>query len=141
MPGAQLSSTVLLHQPRISENLYEGTRFWGSFVFFDVPPYEQNSNRTKYTFSEPDSDIVQNSKSRRLQQSQSQETNFVNEWKFDRTGHTGFFIFDTYIQMIMIGLAWVFYLIGKVYERYCTPKSITLCKLKARIMAFFHKVH
>jgi len=40
MPGAQLSSTVLLHSPRINQNLYEGTRFWGSFVFFDVPPYE-----------------------------------------------------------------------------------------------------
>ncbi len=43
--------------------------------------------------------------------------------------------------MIMIVLAWVFYLIGRIYERYCTPKSITLCKLKARIMAFFHKIH
>ena len=58
-PGAQLSSTVLLHSPKINQNLYEGARFWGTFVFFDVPPYEENSNRTKYTFKSADKEILQ----------------------------------------------------------------------------------
>jgi hypothetical protein len=53
-PGAQLSSTVLLHNPKINQNLYEGARFWGTFVYFSVPPYEENLNRTKYIFESAD---------------------------------------------------------------------------------------
>jgi hypothetical protein len=30
-----------------SQNLYEGVRMWGVFVFFDAPAYEQISNKTK----------------------------------------------------------------------------------------------
>ncbi len=50
MPGAQFTSLALLHKPKVVQNLYEGTRFWGSFVFFDVPSYEEDSNKTKYVF-------------------------------------------------------------------------------------------
>lgn len=140
MPGAQLSTTVLLNQPIIAENLYEGSRFWGSFIFFDVPPYQQNSNKTKYTFTLPDREIVNNQTHRRLLLSNS-GNNFINEWKFDRTGHTGFFIVDTYIQMIMIGVSWLLVLLVWVYKKKGQPKSTTLFKIKARVMAFFHKVH
>lgn len=88
----------------------------------------------------PDKDIVKNQNHRRLQQTNS-GTNFISEWKFDRTGHTGFFIVDAYIQMIMIGVSWLLVLLVWVYKKKCQPKSITLFKIKARVMAFFHKVH
>jgi len=35
-----------------SQNLYEGVRFWAVFVFFDAPPYERISDKTK-TFISP----------------------------------------------------------------------------------------
>ena len=139
MPGAQLSTTVLLHNPRISENLYEGSRFWGSFVFFNVPPYEQNSDKTKYSFSTPDQEIIQNSKARRLQ-TPAKVNNFVNEWKFDRTGHTGYFIFDTYIQLMLIGIVWALLCSGWIYEK-VKGKNDKTSKYITRIMAVFHKVH
>lgn len=46
--GAQITSTLVLVNNIPSQNLYEGVRFWAQFVFFDVPNWEQNSNKTKY---------------------------------------------------------------------------------------------
>ena len=41
MPGAQLSASVVLHNGQPAQNAYEGNRFFSSFVFFDVPPWEE----------------------------------------------------------------------------------------------------
>jgi hypothetical protein len=40
MGGAQITSTAVLINTIPSQNFYEGVRFWASFVFFDVPPWE-----------------------------------------------------------------------------------------------------
>ncbi len=40
MGGAQATSTAILVNTIPSQNFYEGVRFWASFVFFDVPPWE-----------------------------------------------------------------------------------------------------
>lgn len=40
MGGAQATSTAILINTIPSQNFYEGARFWASFVFFDVPPWE-----------------------------------------------------------------------------------------------------
>ena len=45
--GAQVTSLSILSNQIQSQNMYEGVRFWGIFVFFDVPPYETISNQTK----------------------------------------------------------------------------------------------
>jgi hypothetical protein len=45
--GAQVTSFSMLSNQIQSQNLYEGVRLFGSFVFFDAPPYEQISNKTK----------------------------------------------------------------------------------------------
>ncbi len=74
MPGAQWTSLVLLHKPKVIQQLYEGTRFWGTFVFFDVPPYEADSNKTKYTFLDSNREILEKTQQRRLLQA---ETGFV----------------------------------------------------------------
>jgi hypothetical protein len=39
MPGAQATSMALLVNNVPSQNFYEGTRFWSSFIFFDVPDW------------------------------------------------------------------------------------------------------
>ncbi len=49
--GAQITSCSMLSNQIQSQNLYEGVRFWGVFVFFDAPPYEQISSKTKNFFS------------------------------------------------------------------------------------------
>lgn len=51
--GAQITSTAVLVNNIPSQNLYEGSRFWGQFVFFDVPNWEQNSNKTKFAVVPP----------------------------------------------------------------------------------------
>jgi hypothetical protein len=48
--GAQATTTSVLVNNIPSQNLYEGVRFWGMFVMFDVPAWEKNSVRTKYAF-------------------------------------------------------------------------------------------
>jgi hypothetical protein len=39
MGGAQITTCAVLVNTIPSQNLYEGVRFWGMFVFFDVPPW------------------------------------------------------------------------------------------------------
>lgn len=46
--GAQITSCSVLINNIPSQNMYEGVRFWAIFVFFDVPPWEKNSDKTKY---------------------------------------------------------------------------------------------
>jgi hypothetical protein len=85
--------------------------------------------------------VVQTYKQRRLQQQNSTRiSNFINEWKFDRTGHTGFFIFDTYIQLFLLGSAWIIFVVGWIYEKKINAGK-TVVKINTRIMAIFHKIH
>ena len=48
MGGAQITSTACLVNSIPSQNFYEGVRFWAAFVFFDVPPWEEDSKKSKY---------------------------------------------------------------------------------------------
>ena len=42
MPGAQLSASAVLHNGKPSQNTYEAARFWSSFVFLEVPSWEED---------------------------------------------------------------------------------------------------
>jgi hypothetical protein len=53
MGGAQITSCSILVNTIPSQNMYEGVRFWAMFVFFDVPKWEENSNKTKYVVVPP----------------------------------------------------------------------------------------
>ena len=48
MPGSQIASSVLLHDGQPAQNSYEGIRFWASFVFFEVPDWEEDGKEVKY---------------------------------------------------------------------------------------------
>lgn len=50
--GAQVTSLTVLSNHIMSQNMYTGVRFWAIFVFFDSPPYEKISDKTK-RFIEP----------------------------------------------------------------------------------------
>lgn len=56
--GAQITSCSVLINNIPSQNFYEGVRFWGLFVFFDVPKWQKNSDKTKFAIVPPISDIV-----------------------------------------------------------------------------------
>lgn len=45
--GAQVTSLSMLSNQIQSQNLYEGVRVFAVFVFFDAPPYEKISDKTK----------------------------------------------------------------------------------------------
>ena len=134
--GAQITSCSVLVNNIPSLNMYEGVRFWAIFVFFDVPPWEKNSNKTKYVVVPPVSEVVQNS--RLLQHRRTLfDTNSI-EWRFARTGHTSFFIFDTYPVLAMIVGCWILVLIG-----YCCNKHKPLLfkKHMGKFYTVIHKVH
>ena len=115
--------------------MYEGIRFWAMFVFFDVPQWEQNSNKTKYVIVPAVEEVVKNA--RLLEERKLFNVQSV-DWRFQRTGHTSFFIFDCYIQIFMIVLCWLLLLIG-----YCMNKKKPLLfkKHMGKFFSFVHKVH
>lgn len=60
--GAQITSCSVLVNNIPSQNLYEGVRFWAIFVFFDVPPWEKNSDKTKYVVVPAVSEVVKDTR-------------------------------------------------------------------------------
>lgn len=104
-------------------------------VFFDVPPWEQNSRYTKYVIVPPVEDVVNSS---RLLTERKLFNIADVEWRFERTGHTSFFIFDTYLQILLIVFCWILLLIG-----YCINKNkpLDFKKYMGKYYSFLHKVH
>ena len=49
--GAQLCSIIILCNTLPPQNMYEGARFWGSFIYFEVPSWEQNGHLDKYVMA------------------------------------------------------------------------------------------
>jgi len=41
--GAQITSCSIFVNSVPAQNMYEGVRFWGIFVFYDVPQWEHSS--------------------------------------------------------------------------------------------------
>lgn len=60
--GAQITSCSVLVNNIPSQNLYEGVRFWAIFVFFDVPKWEKNSDKTKHAVVPPVAELVKDSR-------------------------------------------------------------------------------
>ena len=105
MPGAQLSAAVVLHNGQPAQNAYEGNRFFSSFVFFDVPPWEEESSNTKYVVTQNIDSLLNTS--RLLLKSDGKPS----LWRFTRTGHNSYFLFDTYIQLALLVLCWLILLV------------------------------
>ena len=154
--GAQITSCSVLVNNIPSQNLYEGVRFWALFVFFDVPKWEQNSDKTKFVVVPPVSEVVKNARmlegeegesTRILQEGNSTsefqprrmlfDTNTV-EWRFARTGHTSFFIYDSYGVIFLMGLSWILLLVGFCLNK---KKPLLFKKHMGKFYTFIHKVH
>lgn len=62
LSGAQVTSTACLVNTIPSQNFYEGVRFWAAFIFFDVPPWESNSKKTRFVVVPNVHDLIQNAR-------------------------------------------------------------------------------
>lgn len=60
--GAQITSCSVLVNNIPSQNMYEGVRFWAIFVFFDVPKWERNSDKTKNVIVPPVTEVIKNAR-------------------------------------------------------------------------------
>lgn len=61
-PGAQITSVAILVNKVPPQNCYEGTRIWASTIFFDVPQWEEDSEKNKYLVDFNAADIVKESR-------------------------------------------------------------------------------
>lgn len=60
------------------------------------------------------------------------------DWRFARTGHSSFFIYDTYPVLFLIGFCWILMLVG-----YCLNKKKPLLfkKHMGKFYTALHKAH
>lgn len=112
MGGAQITSCAMVSNQIQPQNLYEGTRFWASFVFFDAPNYEEISKKQK-KFVHPsvedqirDAQEVTSGENRLLFSTNSMY------WRFQRIGQTSFFIYDVFVPMLLIVICWILMIIA-----------------------------
>jgi hypothetical protein len=59
------------------------------------------------------------------------------DWRFLRTGHTSFFIFDCYMNIFMIILCWALVIIGQCVIK----KKKALKEYLGKFYSLLHKVH
>lgn len=113
--GAQITTCSVFLKSIPAQNMYEGVRFWGTFVLYDVPQWEQNSKIKNKVFSPDVYDLTKDS--RRLFNMNS------IYWRFHRTGQSSFFIYDVYIPLLLIVICWITVLIGYILRR-CNKNNL-----------------
>lgn len=131
-PGAQLTSSSILINSVPAQNSYEGARFWGNFVFFEVPGWEKNRRHSKKVVSTDADGLAQ--KSRLLQERRAFELDEMY-WRFHRTGFTTFFIYDCYAQMLLIALSWLLVIVARCLENKARQGTIS------KLYSLFHSLH
>ena len=117
-----------------SQNMYEGTRVWSNFVYFETPSYQQNGSKTKYVFSPTVEEVTA---SARLLPEESRALFDLGEvsWRFERTGFSTFFIFDCYMQVLIIICCWIAVGVCGRVQRCVT------WNLMDRVWSLFHRLH
>ncbi len=51
---------------------------------------------------------------------------------------TTFFIYDVYIPLLLIGIAWLLVLVAKILEKYCDSNFKSY---RAKFFSILHKLH
>lgn len=131
-PGAQLCSTIILHNATPPATMYEAARFWGSFIYFEVPKWEQDGSGLKRVFTSLISTLVNNQSSRRVLGPLASPI----DWRLSRTGFTGYFLFDAYIPVLVIIVSWVPISILKLWSKWRSP-----AKIGSMLYTILHRAH
>ncbi|CAM6005590.1 unnamed protein product [Sphagnum balticum] len=129
---AQITSSAIVVNTIPCQNFYEGTRLWANFVYFEVPDWEEDGDKTKYVFV-PSADSLANS-SRLMEERTLFDINNL-DWRFRRTGQTSFFIYDCYMQIVLLAVCWVVLLLAQVIEKRLHWKVVR------NAYVFFHRGH
>lgn len=74
LPGIQLSSTLVMQDDIPPQNMYEAMRFWGMFVYLEVPEWGENPSIQQYIFNQNVSTLLNTFTDTRLLQSSSIDT-------------------------------------------------------------------
>ena len=133
--GAQATSLSMLSNQIQSQNLYEGVRIWAIFVFFDAPPYEKISDKTKRFVAPTVEDRIRNSQEVSAEGRALFSTDSMY-WRFQRTGQTSFFIYDVYIPILLLVLCWA----GMIIAHF-SQKKRWYVSYAANIYSAVHKIH
>jgi hypothetical protein len=126
--GAQITTCSIFVNSVPAQNMYEGVRFWGIFVFYDVPAWERNSDIPNKVFGPDVHDLV---KDERMLFDMT-----TLYWRFHRTGQSSFFIYDVYIPMMLIVICWTLALVG-----YCLRDSYSFKSYEPKFFTVVHKIH
>lgn len=128
--GAQITTCSIFINSIPPQNMYEGVRFWGIYVFYDVPQWEQSSKIPNHVFSPDTYDLVKGQ--RRLFDMTT------IDWRFQRIGASSFFIYDVYIPLILIFTCWTLAIIAY----YCRKSDKNAFKkLEPKFWTITHKIH
>ena len=125
----QITSCLMLVNTILPQNLYEGIRFFASLIFFDVPPWEEESLNSKYLVSVPISSLP----TRRMLAIN------LDEFRFRRTGFSGVFIFDAYSQIFIIIVSYILLGLVVLISR-CWAKVKRLRPFFESTMDAFHEI-
>lgn len=108
--GAQATTTAVFVNSIPSQNMYEAVRFWGIFVLYDVPQWEQNSKIPNNVFGQETHGLV---KDQRLLFDMT-----TTPWRYQRTGLSSFFLYDVYIPLLLIGICWILILVAYIWRKF-----------------------
>ena len=143
MPGAMMTSTTAYIDSVPSQNRYEATRFWGTFIHHDMPQWEQTSSRKNRVYSGPDMyDLTKDARLLEGENNPKRELFDITTvyWRFQRTGQTSFFIYDVYVPLTVISLCWLVILVRFIMRK-CCPGVTFSNSTYARCWVLFHKTH
>lgn len=51
LPGVQITSSIIVINEVYSRQMYEGSRIFASFIYFEVPEWEKDREAKKYVVS------------------------------------------------------------------------------------------
>lgn len=63
------------------------------------------------------------------------------DWRFERTGHTGYFIFDAYVPLLIIICTWIPIIVLEILSNKLKKKALQIKKLKTIFYSILHRLH
>lgn len=107
------------------------------FVLHDVPEWERNSKIPNNVVGK---DTASLAKDHRLLQGHQRLLFDITTtpWRYQRTGHSTFFLYDAYIPMMLICILWLIGLIVYVGRRW---HNAAFVKAEGCFFSFMYKMH
>jgi hypothetical protein len=131
LPGMQITASIIVINSVYSRQMYETSRMFSCFIYFEVPKWEKEPEKTKYLLVPSADEVAQGA--RRLERL----TLAVDSvgWRYQRAGFTTIFLIDCYMQLFLLVLCWLLVLGGRKLSAKCKVNCMP------KIYPFFHAIH